>query len=368
MSSDADRPLTCRVEVGLAGFRLDVDLDLSLSGVTGLFGPSGSGKSTLLRTIAGFERSARGLIRFGQQAWLDTAGGIDLPAWRRPAGFVFQDARLFSHLDVLGNLRFAQARARGTRPVPFDDVVERAGLASLLSRRPASLSGGERQRVAIARALLSQPALLLLDEPLASLDHAGKQGILPYLDGLWRRFGIPLLYVSHAADEVARLCDSVIVLQHGKVIARGPSARTLNEVSGALGSAAVDAWSVVEAVVQEHDTGLGVTRAELGGQSVYVPLDRRRRPGDLARLFVRAGDVAIALEPPGRLSIRNVIRAEIADIETEPDGTFATVTLDVSGATLRSRVTRHALRDLALREGMSVYALLKTASLEPHSP
>jgi len=359
--------LECHIEARFGHFGLAADLDIELVGVTGLFGPSGSGKSTLLRTIAGFERRAHGLIRFDGETWLDTENKSFRAAHRRPVGFVFQDSGLFSHLDVEKNLEFALRRSGVVGPITRDDVVAAFRLDRLLRRDSADLSGGERQRVAIARALLCQPALLLLDEPLASLDHAGRQQILPYLESLSDQFGIPAIYVSHAADEVARLADRVVVLNDGAVMASGPTVDTLNQVSGELGSASVDAWSVIEAVIEDHDEDLRITRTAIGEQSLYIPIAEGKNRGDQARLFVRAGDVSLALDAPERLSIRNVLQAVVVEIYEEPESAFVTVRLDVAGATLLARLTKHALSELRIANGMRVYALLKAASLEPHA-
>lgn len=367
MHSKSKPRLECRIEAQFEHFGLAADIDVELDGVTGLFGPSGSGKSTLLRTIAGFERRARGLIRFAGESWLDTENKTRRAAHRRPVGFVFQDSRLFRHLDVDENLEFAVQHSGASGPITRDDVVASFRLDKLLRRDTMDLSGGERQRVAIARALLCQPALLLLDEPLASLDHAGRQQILPYLESLADQFGIPAIYVSHAADEVARLADQVVVLNDGAVMASGPTVATLNKVSGELGSASVDAWSVVEAVVEDHDESLGITRTVIGKQTIYIPIAVGKRRGDHARLFVRAGDVSLALDAPRRLSIRNVLQAVVVEIDEEPGSAFVTVRLDVDGATLLARLTRHALSELCITSGMRVHALLKAASLEPHS-
>ncbi|MEQ8208184.1 MAG: ATP-binding cassette domain-containing protein, partial [Woeseia sp.] len=216
MPAESNAVLSIDVRKSFADFALSVTSDISLDGVTGLFGASGSGKSTLLRVIAGFEKGVAGTVRMTDKVWLDSKSGEFVPAFRRQVGYVFQDARLFEHLDVAGNLRFAENRASGRGP-EFAEVVAALDLHSLLDRAVTKLSGGERQRVALGRTLLCRPGLLLLDEPLAALDSARKQEILPYLETLRARFGIPTVYVSHAVDEIVRLADRVIVLQDGKI-------------------------------------------------------------------------------------------------------------------------------------------------------
>ncbi|RZJ17028.1 MAG: molybdenum ABC transporter ATP-binding protein, partial [Haliea sp.] len=209
-------------------FSLGVDLKLPARGITAVFGPSGSGKTTLLRCVAGLERANDALVRIGDEDWQDDSRGVFLPVWRRPLGYVFQEASLFDHLDVRGNLDYGRKRASEDQAIALDAVIELLGIGHLLARRTSQLSGGERQRVAIARGLAAQPRILLLDEPLASLDHARRQEILPWLEKLRDELRIPMLYVTHSAAEVARLADTLVVLNQGKVVAAGPVAETLS--------------------------------------------------------------------------------------------------------------------------------------------
>ena len=365
MSASSDNRLAIDAQVGYASFDLEVTMELELEGVTGVFGPSGSGKSTLLRIIAGFEKDATGSIRFAGETWLDSTAATFMAAHRRPVGYVFQDARLFEHLTVDGNLQFAARRvSAGTGTISYGDVCKTFELESLLGRRVDALSGGERQRVAIARTLLAQPRLLLLDEPLAALDIGRKGDILPYLDALSSQFGIPVVYVSHAIDEIARLADRVVVLDAGRVTAIGDVADTLNRVELQSAVSRFEAVTVLETTVTEHIEELNLTRLDHRGQTIVVPSLPHLGPGETTRLYVRAGDVALATARPEGLSFRNVLAGELLDIEEDPAGAFALVSIGIDGATLRAHLTRHAIDELGLRNGTRVYALLKTASFD----
>ena len=243
-------------------FALDVETGLDLSGITGVFGPSGCGKTTLLRIICGLERGAAGRVAFSGETWQDDETEVFVPAHRRRVGYVFQDARLFSHLSVAGNLQYARRRCSG--PIGYDEVVEVLDLAPLLQRRPASLSGGEQQRVAIGRALLSQPRLLLLDEPLSALDLQRKREILPYLRMLPDTFHLPLVYVTHDVEEIAGLADRLLLMREGRISGEA-SPRELREQTLDAGSAVLDAR------ILEHDLEKQETVVELAGQRVVVP-------------------------------------------------------------------------------------------------
>lgn len=357
--------LSLDVRLDWPGFALAVEHDLELDGITGLFGPSGGGKTTLLRIIAGLERGAAGRVRFGGECWQDSAGGRHVPAYRRPVGYVFQDARLFAHLTVAGNLRYASARVRDdARRVPDDEIVAAFDLEPLLARQVHGLSGGERQRVAIARTLMAGPRLLLLDEPLAALDVRRKAEILPYLEDLSRRFGVPAIYVSHAVDEVARLAERVIVLEGGRVRTTGAAADVLSRVGEESGGLPFEAATILEAEVRGHLDDLHLTRLDHRGQSLVIPRRPRLEAGDTVRLHVRAGDVALATERPAGLSFRNVLEGTLSGIEPWPDSAFARVAIDVGGTVLKAHLTRQAIRELALDVGMPVYALLKTAAFD----
>ena len=267
MSADGN---LIRLTLARPAFTLEVDLTLPVRGITALFGVSGSGKTTLLRSVAGLERGHNGLVRIDTQVWQDDSQGLFLPTWRRPLGYVFQEASLFDHLDVRGNLTYGQRRSGGAgQGIALDQAIELLGIGALLQRRPHQLSGGERQRVAIARALASQPQLLLLDEPLAALDYARRQDILPWLERLRDELHIPMLYVTHAADEVARLADTLVVLDQGRVSASGPVAEVLTRVETpvVLGE---DAGALLDGTVQERDARWHLARVGFADRKSVV--------------------------------------------------------------------------------------------------
>ncbi|ANO53247.1 molybdenum ABC transporter ATP-binding protein [Woeseia oceani] len=361
MPLESNAVLSLDVRKSYADFALSVRTDIALDGVTGLFGASGSGKSTLLRVIAGFEKDVAGTARMADKVWLNSAAGEFVPAYQRQIGYVFQDARLFEHLDVAGNLHFADRRNRGVGP-GFAEVVAALDLEPLLNRTVTRLSGGERQRVALGRTLLSRPALMLLDEPLAALDSARKQEILPYLESLRTRFGIPTVYVSHAVDEIVRLADRVVVLQDGKVAAAGETAAVLDALP--VGSVGLDAGiaTVFEAQVVRHIAELHLTELAFCGQPLFVPSLSTRQPGEQVVLRVRASDVALALGRPTGLSMRNVFKGTVQRVAEQSNGAFALVTVQVGTVSLRAEVTRHALQAMQLVVGMELFALLKTAT------
>lgn len=362
MSANSKQDLTLRVGVSYPGFELDVDRTISLTGVVGLFGPSGGGKSTLLRAIAGIEPRATGIVKFNNDTWQDKLSFV--PAHQRPVGFVFQDARLFSHLSVEGNLQFARKRAGDDGLIRFTDVVSALDLRPLLDRSTLDLSGGERQRVAIARALLTNPRLLLLDEPMAALDVGRKREILPYLEALPSRFGIPAIFVSHAVNEMAQLADDVIVLEDGKVTAAGSAVRILNREDLQLSGLPFEPVAILEVLVLEHLESVHLTRVECCGQTLRVPLIETLRVGDRGRLSVRAADVVIATSEPRGLSVRNCLAGKLRSLEEQPGSAFVTATVDISGAIVKAQLTRHAVTELELHQGQPVFALIKTASFD----
>ncbi len=359
------RRLEIEAKVAFAGFSLDLMLDLALTGVTALFGPSGGGKTTLLRIIAGLERRAVGRIAFDAELWADSARRHFLAPHRRPVGTVFQDARLFDHLDVAGNLRFAERRSRGRDPaITTEGVVEALDLSPLLERRVGALSGGERQRVALGRTLLTRPRLLLLDEPLSALDVGRKADILPYLEEAPRRFGIPAIHVSHAVEEVAQIADRVVVLSDGGVQAIGKVGEVLERLDLQPYTGRFEAGSLVEATVLEHDAGYRLTHLQLSRQRLTMPMVAFLEPGDQVRLRVRARDVALAIRRPEGLSIRNILAGTVVEISAEAETAFAEVLVDVGGERLRARITRASVADLRLEPGLSVYALIKSATFD----
>ncbi|WP_442769354.1 molybdenum ABC transporter ATP-binding protein [Zoogloea ramigera] len=344
-----------------SGFRLDVDLSLPGQGVTALFGHSGSGKTTLLRAIAGLERAPGGYFALGDEVWQDERRGLFVPTHLRPLGYVFQEASLFDHLSVEGNLEFGRRRIpeaeRRFRPAA---VAELLGIGSLLERRPASLSGGERQRVAIARALLTAPRLLLMDEPLAALDLKRKLEILPYLERLHDELAIPIIYVSHAPDEVARLADHLVRPDAGGVGASGPLAETLARADSPP-AFADDAGVVVAAVVAAHEAD-DLTRLDFAGGSILVA----RRPEAAShrlRCRIHARDVSLALDKPQASSILNVFRATVSAIAATDTPGQVLVQLYVGATPLLARITERSRRVLDLEVGREVWAQVKAVAL-----
>ncbi len=354
------------VRLGLGALELDVQASLPLAGISALFGPSGSGKTTLLRVIAGLQ-DAQGHVRVGGEAWLDSAAGVNVPAHRRSVGYVFQDTRLFPHLNVAGNLEFAARRAPAG-DIGFDAVVSALDLAALLPRAVSGLSGGERQRVALGRTLLTQPQLLLLDEPLSALDAARKAEILPYLQALPAQFSIPSIYVSHAVDEVALLADRTVVLSGGRVRASGPTPEILERLDLQPLTGLFEAGVVVSARVSGELAEFQLTELELGGQTLSMPHVAGVAVGDQVRLRIRARDVALATLRPAGLSIRNVLPATVVEVVTAQESALAEVLLDVGGERLRARVTRAAVHELGLSAGGQVFALIKSVTFDGHAP
>lgn len=355
------------LEVGLrhafpGGFALDAGFRAP-GGVTALFGPSGCGKSTVLAAVAGLLRPQEGRVALDGDAMLDTALGVFVPAERRRCGVVFQDARLFPHLSVEGNLRYGLRRApRGAAGPSFDDVVALLGVAHLLRRRPLGLSGGERQRVALGRALLSRPRLLLMDEPLAALDAARRAEVLPFLARLRDAAGLPILYVTHALDEVDALADTLVLLEAGRVAAAGPvealSARTdLPQLSLRR-----DAGALLHCTVQAHDPGSGLTRLGFPGGELSIPL-RPERPGTRLRVRVRARDVSVATEPPRGLSIHNVLPCRLESIAAAGTEEIF-LRLAVGPTALLARVTCDSQGRLGLVPGMALWALVKSVAFD----
>jgi len=356
--------LDIEVSARLGGFELDVRHTFALSGVTALFGASGSGKTTLLRIIAGLEDGARGTVDYAGETWLSSAERIRTPAHRRGVGVVFQDARLFTHLDVAGNLGYALRRARHTGPRPSLEAVSAAlDLAPLMNRRTDALSGGERQRVAMGRALLSAPRLMLLDEPLAALDNRRKAAILPYIERVVHEFGIPAIYVTHAIDEVAHLADRIVVMTEGRVAATGDLPEALERLDLQPLTGHFEAGVLLEVTVTAQNLAHRLTHVDFGGQPMTMPM-LNIPLGETIRLRARARDVSIATEPPRGLSIRNVLEGRIADITEEPETAFAEVSVETPGGHVRARLTRLSVEELGLERGQQVYALIKSVAFD----
>jgi molybdate transport system ATP-binding protein len=368
-ASTASPGLEIRAEQRLGAFRLDLDLRAPSRGVTALFGTSGAGKTSLVNMLAGLARPARGRIVLDGTVLFDSDGGIDLPANRRRLGYVFQEGRLFPHLSVRGNLLYGYRRApRGERTLQLDEIVELLGVGQLLARRPGRLSGGEKQRVAIGRALLAQPRLLLMDEPLASLDAARKDEILPFIERLRDRVRLPIVYVTHDLREIIRLADTVALVEDGRVTAVG----TVDEIlaRGDLRSltGGYDAGALLRARVESHDERFGLTHLAFDGGRLRTPrLDAAI--GAEVRINVRARDVSIALTPPRDVSILNIVPARVGEI-IAGDGGHVDVQL-MLGQERRSpiwaRLTARSVYDLQLVPGRGVFALIKAVAIDRHS-
>ena len=358
-------PIEVRFHLTWPGFSLAVDECLPGRGVTALFGPSGCGKTTLLRCIAGLERAPRGRLAFQGQVWQDDRTWV--PTHRRPLGYVFQEPSLFPHLTVLGNLRFGQRRSPapapgGTAaPSGLDQAVDLLGIGPLLARKPDRLSGGERQRVGIARALAVNPRILLMDEPLAALDHQRKQEILPYLERLHDRLSIPVLYVSHAPDEVARLADHPVVLEAGRVLASGPLQETLARLDLPI-RLGEDAGVVLEGRVAERDERWHLLRVDCAGAGLWVR-DTGLPIGHQVRVRILARDVSVALTPAQGSSIVNTLHAEVAALGEDSHPALALVRLQVGGTDILARVTHRSADLLGLAPGLPVWIQIKAVAL-----
>jgi molybdate transport system ATP-binding protein len=350
--------LQVNVQSRLGDFVLDAAFEAPAQGVTVLFGASGAGKSSVLAAVAGAKGPDAGRIAFGGEAWFDAAAGINLPMERRRIGWVFQDARLFPHLSVEANLRFGLKRAPAG-PIRFDALVEVLGIGALLARRPRDLSGGERQRVGLGRALLSQPRLLLMDEPLAALDAPRRAEILPFVEHVKGRFGVPILYVTHSLAEALRLGDRMVVMKDGKVAAQGPVAQIASRPDLMLTPSRAQAGAVLEGQVAGQDGRLTVVR--IGRWDIRTPRQDLML-GSPLRLFVQAADVMLALDRPGRISARNVLEGEIAAVTV--DGGRAMVSVAHAGQTLLCDLTMDAVEDLALAPGLKVWAVVKSVAIE----
>jgi molybdate transport system ATP-binding protein len=374
VTGNSDAVQRIRVQWARGGFVLDVDLTLPGRGITVLFGPSGCGKTSLLRCVAGLERAAgTSVVCMGGNVWQDDAHGVFVPPHQRAVGYVFQEASLFAHLSVRGNIAFG-AKRTATTQVPHamsvDAIVDLLGIGALMERRVDRLSGGERQRVAIARALAAQPQVLLLDEPLSALDAARRQEILPWLERLRDELHIPMLYVTHAADEVARLADTLVVLEHGRAVACGPVAQVLAQVDTPvlLGD---DAGALLQGRVQHIDTTWHLAAVDVGGSLLWLR-DSGLQPGQSVRVRVLARDVSLALGGLADSSIQNALACKVCCIAPGGHPSQALVQLHLLSASalpddpptlLLARVTQRALHTLGVREGSAVWAHIKSVGL-----
>ena len=365
------QPIQITLEFARPEFLLDVDLRLPSTGITVLFGASGSGKTTLLRCVAGLERAPRAIVTVNGSEWQHDES-IFLPTWRRPLGYVFQEPSLFAHLNVEQNIRYGLSRgapASSASPASIDSVIELLGISALLHRKPTELSGGERQRVAIARALATQPQLLLLDEPLASLDQARRREILPWLGRLRDELKIPMLYVTHSADEVGRLADHLVVIDRGRVNASGPVSQVLSAINPVvvLGD---DAGALLDVKVAEHDRHWKLVRVEFPGGDLWLRdtgFSTRDSSipstGKSARVRVLARDVSIATERPTHTSIQNIIPCLVESVAADLEESQSLVQLRCGESILLARITSRAVASLGLIAGVQVWAQIKAVAL-----
>ncbi len=347
----------------LGGFVLDLSFTAP-PGITALFGRSGAGKTSIVNAVAGLLRPDAGRVVLGGEVLLDTAARRFVPPHRRRIGYVFQDARLFPHLTVRQNLLYGRFFAPAPGAVPGDDlarITELLGLGHLLGRRPGMLSGGEKARVALGRALLSNPRLLLLDEPLAALDQARRDEIMPHLERLRDEAGLPVLFVSHSLADVTRLATTVVLVEGGRLVAAGPVASVLASPEATRGLDPREAGAVIRARVAGVEAD-GLTRLETAGGPVFVP-GLAATPGRMLQLRVPAQDVMLALAPPAGISALNVLAVRLRELR--PEGAAVLAVLDLGEDILLARVTARSAAALALAPGQRLFAVLKTVALAP---
>lgn len=352
--------IDARFQLQRQGFSLNASLTVPNQGVTAIFGPSGSGKTTLLRCIAGLEKADSGTLKIDGTIWQDS--NRFLPSHQRQIGYVFQHANLFHHLSVKRNLTFGMNRISTTaQTIQYEDAVEWLGLSQLLSRYPRQLSGGQRQRVAIARALLTSPKLLLMDEPLSSLDIDSKTEILPYLETLHYDLNIPMLYVTHSPKEISRIADHLVLMEKGQVLATGP----LNEIMTRLDLPLAhfdEASAILEGQIRLHDGEFHLTYISVPG-GVLAVSKQNLELGQPVRVRILAKDVSLALHPVKLSSISNVLPVSIREIHSTPDPSQVMVKLDLEGACILSRITRRSVHTLNLEVGAELFAMVKSVAL-----
>ena len=357
--------LTLHAQLRRADFALDVQLDLPGHGITALFGPSGSGKTTCLRVLAGLERAARGLVRVGDTVWQDSARSVFVPTHRRALGYVFQEASLFDHLTVEGNLRFGFDRTPAAqRRHDWRHGLELLGIGHLLQRWPHDLSGGERQRVAIARALATSPQLLLMDEPLAALDAARKAEILPWLEQLHEALDVPVVYVTHSLDEVARLADHLVLLEQGRVRAQGPVIDLMSRADLPLAHGD-GAGALIEAVTCGLHNTSGLCELRFDGGTLLLPQTRstplpERTP---VRVRIQARDVSLSLVQPELTSVLNILPATVTDVCDDGPGQVLVGLRLGQGTRLLSRISQLSCQRLGVVPGLAVYAQVKGVAM-----
>jgi molybdate transport system ATP-binding protein len=353
-----------RLKLNYSGFALDVDLQLPGRGVTALYGHSGSGKTTCLRCIAGLEQAGQGFIQVNDEVWEDSDKGIFVPPHKRALGYVFQEASLFPHLSVRANLEFGLRRIpRQQRRVDMAHATELLGIGHLLGRDPQNLSGGERQRIGIARALLTSPKLLLMDEPLAALDTQRKNEILPYLQRLHDELDIPVLYVSHSQDEVARLADHLVLLSNGKALASGPIGETLArlDLPLALGD---DAGVVIEGHVSAYDADYQLLTLQLPNTDLSIRVAHSpMAEGQALRCKVQARDVSLSLQGVEQSSILNRLPVTVISEIGADNAAHVLIRLNAAGTPLLARITRYSRDQLGVHPGQQLWAQIKAVAV-----
>lgn len=359
--------LTVNCNKAYKGFELKLTETFSLNGITAIFGPSGAGKSSLLKLIAGLEVPDTGKISYNNTVWY--GDDINVPAQKREAGYLFQSGALFTHLTIQRNLLFADKRSRHIKNgVTLNGVIDALDLKPLLNRKPQTLSGGERQRAALGRILLSRPKILLLDEPLTGLDRPRKRELLPLIKSLPERFNLPCLYVSHDVDEVTAIADYLLILKDGKTQAFGPATQILNQIDDLpLSDLNIDPGSIFDAQVSRYTKDMMILK--IGNAELSLPSQPGITDGQVTRLKIRSQDVSIATSRPENISIQNCLRGRITEISHVSGTVFFDVGIkldDDGGASniIRARITKQAKENLSLSQGQSVFALIKTASLQ----
>ena len=355
--------LSVDIRRNLGAFTVDARFDCA-SGITALFGKSGAGKTSIVQMLAGLIRPQNGRIDIDGETVFDSTTGIDVAPQHRRVGYVFQDARLFPHMSVKRNLDYGRRRRRDAAAgsPAFDDVVGVLGIERLLDRRTHLLSGGERQRVAIGRALLSAPRVLLMDEPLASLDAGRKAEIVPFIGQIQRRFRIPVVYVSHAVDEVLQLADTMVLVADGGVAAVGPVEDVMNRPDLVRITGTGDAGTVIPARVEETDAAFGIATLAFAGGRFRVPA-AGLQTGQRLRLRVRARDVSLALERPREVSVLNIFEGTVTAVSNS-DRPQTDVSVDVGGAIVWSQITRKSLSELGIAPGRRVFAMVKAVAID----
>ena len=357
-----------QINIARSAFQLNLDIQLPGQGITAIFGPSGSGKTTLLRAVAGLEKNPQGLIQIGENIWQDTKQGIYIPTWQRPLGYVFQESSLLPHLSAAENLNFGLKRvlkSANSAPTAANKAlqasIELLGIGGLLQRMPDELSGGERQRVAIARAIAMQPQLLLMDEPLASLDAARRQEIFPWLARLRDELKMPMLYVTHSAEEVTRLADHLVVLDQGHVKAQGSVSAVLTQVVNPV-VVGEDAGALIAGCIGAVDAQWHLSRVDFDGGCIWMR-DAGLPVGKAVRIRILARDVSLAISEPTNTSIQNQLRGSIQSMTPDKHPSQVMVVLKCGAEEVLARVTKRAVNELALQVGMPVWAQVKSVAL-----